>query len=643
MINPIIPGPLKDKLGTGGFGIVYRDPRNPDRRCVKQYKNVATGEEAERLMRFAAVDQWARPSDAELMKAAFAWPLEVFGDVGRIQAFTMDTAPDDAHFELRMKNGNRSRRLLQLDFLIDASFFNSRAIDSSSAVVFSLQDRIELAINICDSIMVLHEYGLVYQDVSSKNIVARRSEPRTCFILDADSITTPDGAISKPIGSPTWEVPTGLDPFGIDRARLALMVLRLIVQGHSVRPDTGCPELIRRGYAQLSASLQKTFETGDEDCAKTMVRELRHLRDEQHSNAAFDRALQSRVARRIVKEGLSLRNVNDINLLAAARLHIDRENALEAADLREQRKMLQSMRNQNAFTIDVLASVGVMPLPKNPSELHELAFNSYFADIAQHLVRTGLPSLMDDPLIEPIADRAIVESEPGKISSRVSPGRGTLRIEWPVTDFVTAAEVCLYVGGIQQSVEIAKRAPSDISIEREIRAQNGGTVTAKVRFGITTLQGQVLLQRFTSLETDIVILAVPVPQAKPKSATPVPMIDLVDPIEEARLAEIARIALRKKKQKRLILAIAALPLLAMSIVMVKRFTSGPEKVISETGYLKNQIDAAKAAADLRRMTETGYLKNQIDRARAANQAASTTIPPSQATTTIAIPTTTVTP
>ena len=84
MVNPTIPGPLKEKLGTGGFGIVYKDPRTPDQRCVKQYKNVAIGEEADRLMRFAAVDQWARPSDAELMKSSFAWPLEVFGEVGRI-------------------------------------------------------------------------------------------------------------------------------------------------------------------------------------------------------------------------------------------------------------------------------------------------------------------------------------------------------------------------------------------------------------------------------------------------------------------------------------------------------------------------------------------------------------------------------
>jgi len=108
MVNPIVPGPLKEKLGTGGFGIVYKDPRNPAQRCVKQYKTPVIGEEADRLMRFAAVDQWARPSDAELMKSTFAWPLEVFGEIGRIQAFTMDTAPQDAHFELRMKNGNKT-------------------------------------------------------------------------------------------------------------------------------------------------------------------------------------------------------------------------------------------------------------------------------------------------------------------------------------------------------------------------------------------------------------------------------------------------------------------------------------------------------------------------------------------------------
>ena len=561
MVNPVIPGPLKEKLGTGGFGIVYKDPRNPDRRCIKQYKNVALGEEADRLMRFAAIDQWARPSDAELMKSAFAWPLEVFGEIGRIQAFTMDTAPEDAHFELRMKNGNRYRRLLQLDYLIDPTYFNSRAIDSSSAIVFSMQDRIELAISICDSIMALHRYGLVYQDVSSKNIVARRGTPRACFILDADSITTPEGAITKPIGSPTWEVPDGLDPFAIDRARLALMVLRLIVQGHNVRPDLGSPELVRRGYLGLSIALQRTFETGGEDIANLMVRELRLLRDEQHSNSAFSLAVQSRVARRIVQEGVNVLAVNEMNILAAARLHVDREKALEDAEIREQRKLLQSIRNQNTFVIDVLANIGIMPMPRTPDELHELAFNSYFADVAQHLVRTGLPGLMGDPLMESIADRAIVEADSGTISSRTAPGRGTLSIQWPATDFITAAEILLFVRGVQQSSEIAKRAPSDISIEREIRAQSGGTVTAKVRFGITTLQGQVLLQRFTSLELDVVIPAVP--ELINKTPTSVPMIDLFDPIEDARLAEIARIARKKKKRNQILIGIATIPIILL--------------------------------------------------------------------------------
>jgi hypothetical protein len=553
MVNPIVPGPLKEKLGTGGFGIVYKDPRNPAQRCVKQYKTPVIGEEADRLMRFAAVDQWARPSDAELMKSTFAWPLEVFGEIGRIQAFTMDTAPQDAHFELRMKNGNKYPRLLQLDYLIDATYFNSNAIDSSSAVVFSLQDRIELAINICESILSLHRYGLVYQDVSSKNIVARRGTPRSCFILDADSITTPEGAIAKPIKSPTWEVPLGLDPYCIDRARLALMVLRLIVQGHSVRPDVGCLELERRGYFKLSNAVKTTFETGEKLSAEQMCMELRLLRDPEHAQDAFSRAVQSRNARHIVREGISVTSVNDLNIVVNERLHLDREESIENAEIQEQRKLLQVMRNQNSFTVDVSANVGIMPIPRTAQELHELAFDSYFADVAQHLVRSGLPSLMNDPLMGSIADRAVVEAERGVISAQTSPGRGILQIEWPSTDFINAAEIVLSVGGVQQSIESVKRAPAELKMEREIRAKSGGSVLAQVRFGITTLQGDVLFQHFIALETKITIEAIPEPASRITRSGAIPMIDLFDPIEEARLLEVARIEKRKKRIKQILI------------------------------------------------------------------------------------------
>jgi hypothetical protein len=555
MVNPVVPGPLKEKLGTGGFGIVYKDPRNPAQRCVKQYKTAVVGEEADRLMRFAAVDQWARPSDAELMKSSFAWPLEVFGEIGRIQAFTMDTAPKDAHFELRMKNGNKYERLLQLDYLIDATYFNSNAIDSSSAIVFSLQDRIELAINICESILSLHRYGLVYQDVSSKNIVARRGNPHSCFILDADSITTPEGALAKPIKSPTWDVPPGLDPYCIDRARLALMVLRLIVQGHSIRPDVGCLDLERRGYFNLSNAVKTTFETGDKLSSEQMCKELRLLRDPQHAQDAFARAVQSRNARQIVREGISVTSVNDLNIVVNARLHLDREESIEKAAIQEQRKMLQVMRNQNSFTVDVSASVGIMPIPRSPKELHELAFDSYFADVAQHLVRSGMPSLMKDPLMGSIADRAIVEAAQGQISAVTAPGRGTLRIEWPSTEFINAAEIVLSVGGVQQSIESVKRAPSELKMEREIRAKSGGSVLAQVRFGITTLQGDVLLQYFTALETKITIEAIQEPPSRALRSGAIPMVDLFDPIEEARLLEVARIAKRKKRIKQILIGI----------------------------------------------------------------------------------------
>jgi hypothetical protein len=221
------------------------------------------------------------------------------------------------------------------------------------------------------------------------------------------------------------------------------MVLRLIVQGHSIRPDVGCLELERRGYFNLSNAVKTTFETGDKLSSEQMCKELRLLRDPQHAQDAFARAVQSRNARQIVREGISVTSVNDLNIVVNARLHLDREESIEKAAIQEQRKMLQVMRNQNSFTVDVSASVGIMPIPRSPKELHELAFDSYFADVAQHLVRSGMPSLMKDPLMGSIADRAIVEAAQGQISAVTAPGRGTLRIEWPSTEFINAAEIVL--------------------------------------------------------------------------------------------------------------------------------------------------------------------------------------------------------
>jgi hypothetical protein len=122
------------------------------------------------------------------------------------------------------------------------------------------------------------------------------------------------------------------------------------------------------------------------------------------------------------------------------------------------------------------------------------------------------------------------------------------------------------------------------------------------------------------------------------------MIDLVDPIEEARLAEIARLAHRKKIRNRILMGVAAIPLLILGGYLYNRFTDDTEKVVLETGYLKNQIDAAKAAGDLLRGTETGYLKNQIDAAKSAGDAQSPATTTTPATTTLpATVTTTVAP
>ena len=369
--------------------------------------------------------------------------------------------------------------------------------------------------------------------------------------------------------------------------------------------------------------MKTTFETGDESSAEQMCKELRLLRDPQHAQDAFARAVQSRNARQIVREGISVTSVNDLNIVVNARLHLDREESIEKAAIQEQRKMLQVMRNQNSFTVDVSASVGIMPIPRSPKELRELAFDSYFADVAQHLVRSGMPSLMKDPLMGSIADRAIVEAAQGNISAITAPGRGTLRIEWPATEFINAAEIVLSVGGVQQSIESVKRAPSELKMEREIRAKSGGSVLAQVRFGITTLQGDVLLQYFTALETKITIEAIQEPPSRGVRSGAIPMVDLFDPIEEARLLEVAQIAKRKKRTKQILIGI---------ILSVVGFIGGKIYLEQRTTHIHYQTPRDFESPRDSVFTKDRY-RTPRDFESPTTSSAPTTVPPTSTTTT----------
>jgi hypothetical protein len=128
-----------------------------------------------------------------------------------------------------------------------------------------LQDRVEIAIDCCDSLGVLHRYGLSYGDISGNNVVARLDNPRGVFFFDVDSISPVDLRARAPLKSPGWETPDGLGPIEIDRSRTALLIVRLLSEDLNALPGHDLSGLLGgvRGR-ELSDLLRVCHETGSE-------------------------------------------------------------------------------------------------------------------------------------------------------------------------------------------------------------------------------------------------------------------------------------------------------------------------------------------------------------------------------------------
>lgn len=575
MINSIIPGPLQEKIGSGGFGTVYRDPRNPAQRCIKKYADPLRAQNAQRLVHLANINKWARPSDSTLLKANFAWPLECFGGLEEIVAFTMDSATDDHQFELRMRNGKQTKKLLQLDFLIDNKFFSSNAIDATSEVAFSIQDRIELLLSICKSILTLHQYGLVYQDISSKNIVANKKFPHKCLFLDADSITTVDDAMQSPVSSPTWDVPIGLNPLEIDRSRLALLVFRIIVKGHNSRPGPDSQKLNALGLTTLSQSTEAAYQTGTLEPTLQMYYALQNAQDEMRQNSSFKRAMHGGYAREIYREHTYASSVANRQVLSEALAQIREESELEQTDFRSQRRKLMSLQKRNKFTIDLRPGIGIMPVPKTSSDLYNLAFDSCFSDVAQHFTRTGLGALELNRSMNSIIDRAIHESSSGKIFTSSAPGSSDLTIQWPAEHFINTAEVRLLLGGQEQSVETLRRAPSESEFKRKIRSEFGGVVTTEVRFGSTSTNEVSYFSFNPTLSSVVSIPPRQIPDHGLNQAVQQTNVDLFDPIEEARKLEIVYLLKKKRLRKKILIGATLTVVMLGGIFLVSRPSQPP--------------------------------------------------------------------
>lgn len=582
------------EMGSGKFGVLYSDPRDP-LRCIKKLKTPLRGREAESLNRLVDLTRWARPSDVHHLLTRFAWPIEIFGNTREVHAFTMPKAPQSCYFDVtivsrladRTRPGSftetkKSRRdPLQLKFLIDDSWWQGRQISSRKPEV-DIEGRIDIAIDCCDSVLVLHSHDLVYGDISANNVVARREAFPGAYFFDADSISSVEFRAAEPLVSPGWETPLGLDPLAIDRSRCALVVLRLLTEQPNARPDDH-PATLGSEFVvtSLLPTLKECYQRGSETSFIELIRTLRSLRSVPHGDEVIDEAARTGYARLVLREQVHARTSSHHILMEQAKTQIVFEEQVDQAIGLEHRRLVRRSKVRvGQFKLDVSPRFELLRDLTSDSDLMELIYEAQFQEIVNHLVGSGLGNLEGHPSILRVVEHAHLEVDLPTPTIFVQPGKAQVEVAWPREEFANTARLRIQTGNDKQDF-IVERQRGDQKISRVVSAPRGADLRVSVVFGTRSKSGTDYFPSFgRTLNT--VIPAVPTPQRPGVSAStarnmPPVQADLdvviIDP--DAELREQERIERERLARVRRRLLIGAGAIVAVIIGVVGYFVLRP--------------------------------------------------------------------
>ena len=569
MINPNFPNVTKNEfVNSGGFASVYRDPGFPDR-YLKKLNSPLTGELAQMLERLIDIQQWARPSDRATFLTRFSWPVEGFGVSGNISGFSMPKAPDDAYFSLTTA-GRTSKQLLQMKYLMDKNYFNRKAVTSAKPNI-SEQDRLEIAIDLHDAIHTVHRHGLVYSDYSGNNLVVRLGITPSIFILDADSITTPELREKHPIKSPTWDVPNGLDPLQSDRALFALWCWRFLIEEYSVYPTIN--EIHKFHHLQsksLVNALIETYNSGQEHAFNSLSSELRIIRDNSRDSLAIRRAYESGFARYVIRESAEIKSEIDRETVALAEIHLAKERLIETSTQARQRILLsRETHSSGHFKLDLPPAMTMFAAPQSKEDFEEMLSDARETEVSLHFSTGALSTLENHPHLDRAVKHGLVEAGLASITSRISIESAEVQWTWPVSPYVNYAQIQIKSPRKTISHEI-QRKPGKLIEDRKLNLPGGGDVQIDVITGVRSPSGIIILAP-EKLRHSISIPAAPyIPdapkkrQASSRNGNDDDDASFYDAEVQKRNQELAEIARHKAKQKKILASCAAAILLPLS-------------------------------------------------------------------------------
>jgi len=544
VMQPLPALPKTHYLNKGGFGEVFRDPRE-NGLCIKRFKNPLRGADAGRLARLIDAAATCMPSDRDLLLSRLSWPVEAYGDSASIHGYSMPEAPPEAWFTL-VSAKRETVQLLQLKYLIWADYWKAAAI-SSPAPAVSVADRLAIAIDFHDVLARLHSLGLVYGDISANNVCVRRSSPMRVFLLDADSVMTPAERAADHQQSPEWDVPGGLDSVAEERARFALFVWRLLREELNERPDAqrfaAVDARVSDGFGALVAEL---YSSGELDAFERTAAQLRLALPSVMRDRMFEDDLARGFARRLVRWPVAVLSTHQRELRDRAVAHLRLEALIRSSSGFERRLQLRTASVQHEFVLDLEPGVESAPPPRSIEELEQLIYDAQFTVIAGHLASVGLGPLESHSWVDRAARHALSAgiSITPEVNSDLQ--RTTIRWDWPAHTWVNAAELEVTVDG-RAVREVVVRDSNDRSALRELRSAPGTSGRVRVTPCVRSPHGLVVPGGTPAERTYLTPAPPKPPRPRAGTGTAPAAVQIIDPAAEARALEAARRARVKRR------------------------------------------------------------------------------------------------
>ena len=227
---------VSEEVGDGGEGTVYAvrqdDPEDRPAVVLNRYQRPLDEVRATHLRHLVGLRAQMR-----LGMGVYAWPEVLVDDGPRTVGVLMPRAPAAFWTTVTLRSGATRQRLREAQYLL----FPAAKLQALGIGFAALAARLEVLAALTVALQHLHHVGLVYGDLSARNVLFATGSPVGVFLLDCDGIAVAGSAYV--VDSPDWDDPSAPETatMAADVYKLGLFAARMLAVNPTVRqaPDGG--------------------------------------------------------------------------------------------------------------------------------------------------------------------------------------------------------------------------------------------------------------------------------------------------------------------------------------------------------------------------------------------------------------------